>query len=227
MQRLNWPAVRPGAIYVRPSRRILGAEFGREELRHIAFAAGALTVVFAGAFARTATALSPDQLPAAFAYFLPLAAAAAAPAFFLAIVIQKRVAAREGCTTEFHILPQMLLISVLFAFLLGFAFAAPGATARFGNVTRSGAGKMSAAIPLSYSATGGAAMMAVVVFGGGLGGLPGAFLLALSRISALLAVFAMIPVPGFAGADIWRWSKPFFAVTLAVAAGLYVASSFR
>jgi Zn-dependent protease len=214
-------------MYVRPSRRILGAEFGREELRHIAFAAGALTVVFAAAFARTSTALSPDAFPAAFAYFLPLAGAAAAPAFFLALVIQKRVAAREGCTTEFRLLPQMLLISVLFAFLLGFAFAAPGATARFGNVTRTGAGKMSAAVPLSYAALGGAAIIAVVGLGGVLPVLAGAFLLALARISALLAVFAMIPVPGFAGADIWRWSKPFFAVTLAVAAGLYFASSLR
>jgi len=221
VQRLNWPAISPGTLYVRPSRRILGVEFGRNELRHVAFGALALTLIFAGAFARNATGMALNLFPIAFLFFLPIAAVAAVPAFFLAMLAQKRVGEKEGCTTEFRILPQWLAISVLFAFLFGFVFAAPGATTRFGNVTRAGAGKMSAAVPLCYTAIGFGALIALIGASGAIAGFPAILLAFVARVGGVMAAFSMIPVPGFPGADIWRWSKPFFVALIAAAVGLY------
>jgi len=229
MLRGTFPTVAPGTLYVRPSRRILGAEFGREELRHVAFACAALTLIFAGAFARGAGA-SLGSLGAAFLYFLPLAAMASAPAFFLAMVFQKRIALKEGCTTEFRIQPQWLIVSVLFAFLLGFVFAAPGSTTRFGNITRAGAGKMSAAVPLCYVGVGFAAILAMAATaqpGTGLlvsNGPVSVLGILIAQVCALLAAFSLIPVPGFPGADIWRWSKAYFVVIIFGVFALYVAS---
>jgi Zn-dependent protease len=209
---------------VRPSRRILGAEFGRDELRHVALASLALATIFEAAFARNTTGAAFGLFPAAFAFFLPLALAAAVPPFVAAMVAQKRVAARQGCTTEFRVLPQWLLISVLFAFLFGFVFAAPGTTARYGTVTRVGAGKMSAAVPLAYTAVGFGALLALMGAPGALTGLAGLALATVARVNGVLAAFSMIPIPGFPGSDIWRWSKPVFGALIAAAAFLYWAS---
>lgn len=229
MFRGRFPVVVPGSIYVRPSRRILGADFGRDELRHVVFACIALTVIFAGAFARGAGA-SLGGLAFAFLTFIPLAAMAAAPAFFLGMVFQKRIAVKEGCTTEFRIQPQWLLVSVLFAFLFGFVFAAPGTTQRFGNVTRVGAGKMAAAIPLCYLGVGFAsiiAMGATVGAGTSIAAAPGPVSLLgimVAQVCSLLAAFSLIPVPGFPGFDIWRWSKAYFVVVVFAVFALYIAS---
>ena len=218
MLRLRGPEVAPGTLYVRPSRRILGAEFGREELRHVVFGSLALTLIFAGAFARNRTAFGGD-FPATFVAFLPVSAVAAIAPFFLAMVVQKRVAEKQGCTTEFRVLPQWMIVSVLFAFLFGFVFAAPGATSRFGNVTRAGVGKISAAVPMCYIGVGFAALMAALVLGAP--GTVGLLLVFTARTTGVLAAFSMIPVPGFPGADIWRWSKLFFGLLLGSAAALY------
>lgn len=221
MQRLNWPAISPGTLYVRPSRRIFGVEFGRDELRHVAFGAIALTLIFAGAFARNLTGAVLGFFPYAFAFFLPIAAVAAVPAFVIAMIAQKRVGEKEGCTTEFRILPQWLAISVLFAFLFGFVFAAPGATSRFGSVTRAGAGKMSATVPLCYTAIGFGALLVLLGAAGIIAGYPAVLLAYVARVGGVMAAFSMIPVPGFPGGDIWRWSKPFFVALIAAAVGLY------
>jgi len=222
--RVAGPTYAQDTLYVRPSRRILGAEFGRDELRHVAFAALALTLIFAGAFATSATRGNFSALPSAFVLFLPFAAAAAGPAFLVALIAQKRVAEKQGCTTEFRVLPQWLLISVLFAFLFGFVFAAPGATSRFGNVTRDGAGRMSAAVPLAYTAIGFAALILALAVPGAAVGAPGLLLAFVAQVNGVLAAFSMIPVPGFAGSDIWRWSKLYFAAIMAGAVALYWAS---
>jgi hypothetical protein len=226
MQRLSWPAAdHRGTLYVRPSRRILGAEFGREELRHVLLGGGALGLMFAVSFARLATGSALALLPSAFVFFLPFAMAAAFLPFLLSLILQKRVAEREGCTTEFRIVPQWLGISVLFALLFGFVFAIPGATSRFGNVTRSSAARMSAAVPLAFIAVAGAGLIGTVVGGASLG-LYGYFLFAvLAQVNATMAAFSMLPVPGFPGGDILRSSKPFFAVLLGLAAFLWIAAS--
>jgi Zn-dependent protease len=226
MQRLSWPAVdHRGTLYVRPSRRIMGAEFGREELRHVLIGGAGLGLMFAISFARLATGSRLDLFPSAFVVSLPFAMVAAFLPFLLSLILQKRVAEREGCTTEFKVMPQWLGISLLFALLFGFVFAIPGATSRFGNVTRTSAARMSAAVPLAFIGVASAGLIGAVVGGASLG-FYGYFLFAvIAQVNATMAAFAMLPVPGFPGGDILRASKPFFALLLGSAAFLWIAAS--
>lgn len=211
--------------------RLAGAEFGRGEIKHAVLAGFALTMIFAAAFARGVSGAWLSSFPAAFLFYLPFALVAGFPSFLLSLILQKRIAKRQGCTTEFRILPQWLAISILFAFLFGFIFAAPGAVSRFGNLTRAGAGKMGAAVPLAFLAVGGAALLLYLAGVASLGGASfGALaLLALgvaAQVNSIMAAFSMIPIPGFAGADVWRWSKALFTLLLVAGVGLYSAATY-
>lgn len=214
---------RPRTLYVRPSTSILGAEFGREELRHIALACLALSLIFAASLAGGATTMASGDFPRLFAFFLPLAFVAAVPSFFLAQLAQKRVARAFGCTTEFRLQGQFLLISVLFAFLFRFVFAAPGVTQRFGPLTREGMLRMSATVPLAFLAVAGAGVLTMSA----LAPAPGSYVWFLihtaASVNSIMAAFSLLPVPGLPGADIWRSSKPFMAALIVATAAVFVA----
>jgi Zn-dependent protease len=80
---------------------------------------------------------------------------------------------------------------------------------------------MSAAVPLCYIAVGFAALIALLPVGGTGAGFLGLLLVHVGRATGVLAAFSMIPVPGFPGADIWRWSKAAFIALIVAAVALY------
>jgi len=45
-----------------------------------------------------------------------------------------------------------------------------------------------------------------------------------AQVDAWLALFSMIPVQGFSGHDIYRWSKLFYLALLVAAAGVFFAA---
>jgi len=106
----------PGVLYVRPGVGILGADFGREELRHVGAAVLALIVIFAAGFAGGITRFGFVQT---FVAVLPFMLIAAAGPFVFALWVQKRVGARHGCTIEFRVQGQWLFLSLFFAGVLG------------------------------------------------------------------------------------------------------------
>lgn len=214
---------RPSALYVRPSVSVLGVEVGRDELRHLAGACLALTLIFAASLAGGLTTMAGGAFPALFALFLPLAFLAAVPSFLLAQLAQKRVARALGCTTEFRLMGQFLLISVLFAFLFRFVFAAPGVTRRFGPITRQGALRMSGAVPLAFIAVAGAAILAMAALDPPPGSYPWLLIHTAASVNAIMAAFALLPAPGLPGADIWRGSKAFMVALVLSTAALFVA----
>lgn len=224
MQRLRLDdGGRPSPFFVRPSVSLFGAEFGRQELRHLAGGALALTVIFAASLAGGLRTMASGAFPSLIAIFLPFAFVAAVPSFFLSQLAQKRVARGFGCTTEFRLQGQFLLISVLFAFLFGFVFAAPGVTQRFGPLTRQGTIRMAAAVPLAFLAVAGAAVLAMALLQPALG--TPLWLLAhtTGSVNAIMAAFSLLPVPGLPGADILRGSKTFLAALIVATAAVFVA----
>jgi Zn-dependent protease len=206
---------------VRPTVRLLGTEFGRRELREVLIASLSLTVIFAAGLAH---GLGNPAFFQQLAFFLPPAFLGAVPGFFLALSMQKRVGARAGCTVEFRLSPQWVALSLILAFAAGVAFGVAGGLSRFGNLTRSGAGRMAAAGPLAYMAIGGAALAAALALRatGQSYGLLTAHIVA--QVDAWLALFSMIPVQGFSGHDIYRWSKLFYLALLVAAAGVFFAA---
>lgn len=211
----------PNVLYVRPSVRILGGDFGREELRHVALAMAALVTIFACGLAGGITSPAFGE---AVVLLLPISLVACAPTFFVALLLQKRIGARGGCTVEFRVEPQWLGISVFFSVLLGFVFAVPGSLQRFGNLSRPVAGRIGLAAPGTFLAVAGAGF-ALAYFAWPLVGADGwVFLIFLVQITSLLALFQMLPVAGFPGLDLWRWSKVAYAGTLAAGVVLFALS---
>lgn len=184
----------------------------------MALAMAALVTIFACGLAGGIT--SPAFLDGV-VLLLPVSLVACAPTFFVALLLQKRIGARGGCTVEFRVEPQWLGISVFFSVLLGFVFAVPGSLQRFGNLTRSTAGRMGLAAPGTFLAVSGAGLAAALFLLPVVGADGWLFLIFLVQITSLLALFQMLPVPGFPGLDIWRWSKVTYAVTLAAGVALF------
>jgi Zn-dependent protease len=162
---------------------------------------------------------------ASFLVLLPLSFVAVVPPFFLSLVAQKRVGRGEGCTIEFRLQPQWLAVAVLFAFLAGFVFAVTGSSSRFGNVTRTGVGRMSAAATLTYVAFAGAGLLLFVATGPPAGA-PwlGTLFVLIASVNSFLAIFSMIPLPGFPGGDVWRWSSTLYVGMLVVIVAMMALS---
>ena len=223
MARLLEPLTRPrgespGVLYVRPGVGILGADFGREELRHVGAAVLALVLIFTAGYAGGITRFG--FIPIFLAVFPYMLVAAAGP-FVLALWAQKRVGARHGCTIEFRVQGQWLFLSLFFAGVLGWIFAVPGNLLRFGNLTRAAAGKMGLAGPATLIVVAVGARLAAEALGPS-AGWPVFALALVGWVNSLLAIFQSIPLPGFPGHDVWRWSKVTFAILMAFAVAAFV-----
>ena len=211
----------PEVLYVRPAVRILGVEFGRLELRDLLISSLALTVIFASAFAG---GLRFASFFGQFLLLLPAAFLGAVPGSFVALAMQKRVGARAGCTIEFRLDARWTALSLILAVIAGVAFAITGRLSRFGNLTRSGAGRMGAAGPLAYLAIAGFALMGAVALRSSQGDFLFTTLRVVTQVDAWLAVLSLIPFPYFAGGDIWRWSKAFWVILAVAGAALFFAA---
>ena len=153
--------------------------------------------------------------------------------FILHEMAHKYAALHFGYWAEFHKDNSMLLIAVVVASLVGFVFAAPGATVIYSGphggrgLTREENGKISAAGPamnlllcipfaVLYVLAGG-----LSAAGGGILALAG---LAGIQINAMIAAFNMLPFGPLDGRKIWDWNIPVFTVLIAASFGLLVAS---
>ena len=153
--------------------------------------------------------------------------------FILHEMAHKFVAIRYGYWAEFVKDNSMLLIAVVVAALVGFVFAAPGATVIYSpegrGLTREQSGIISAAGPvvnlvlcllfaaLFFLAGGPAASSSSILAKLGLAGV---------QINAMIAAFNLIPINPLDGRKVMAWSIPIFLCLVVVAFGTLAASYY-
>jgi len=151
--------------------------------------------------------------------------------FILHEMAHKFTAMRYGFWAEFRKDNTMLLIAVVLAAMVGFVFAAPGATVIYTDqnrmITREQNGVISAigpginlllcipfAIIAAFATITNASQILLLV---GVIGL---------RVNAMLAAFNMLPVSVLDGRKVWAWNKGVFAILAVVAFGTLLASYY-
>lgn len=155
--------------------------------------------------------------------------------FILHEMAHKFTAIRYGYHAEFKKDNSMLLIAVVLASLVGFVFAAPGATMIYSNsadgrgLSREQNGKISAAGPV-VSLLLCIPFAALFFLAGGLTSLNGNLLaqigLAGIQINAMIAAFNMLPLSILDGNKVFSWNIPVFIILILASFGTLVASFY-
>jgi Zn-dependent protease len=156
--------------------------------------------------------------------------------FILHEMAHKFTAIRYGYWAEFRKDNNMLLVAVALASLVGFVFAAPGATVIYSNsydgrgLTREQNGKISAAGPVVNLLLC-ILFGALLLFGGGIAALKTGNILAEIglagvQINAMIAAFNMLPISILDGNKVFSWNFPVFLFLILAAFGTLLASSY-
>lgn len=155
--------------------------------------------------------------------------------FILHEMAHKFTAIRYGYWAEFRKDNSMLLIAIVLASLVGFVFAAPGATVIYNNspdgrgLSREQNGKISAAGPVVNLLLC-ILFGALLVFSGGLTSMNGNILaqigLAGIQINAMIAAFNMLPLSILDGNKVFSWNIPVFFILILASFGTLVASFY-
>jgi Zn-dependent protease len=156
--------------------------------------------------------------------------------FILHEMAHKFTAIRYGYWAEFRKDNNMLLVAVALASLVGFVFAAPGATVIYSNtydgrgLTREQNGKISAAGPVVNLLLC-ILFAALLLFGGGIAALKTGNILAEVglagiQINAMIAAFNMLPISILDGNKVFSWNVPVFLFLILAAFGTLLASSY-
>lgn len=155
--------------------------------------------------------------------------------FILHEMAHKFTAIRYGYWAEFRKDNSMLLVAVVLASLVGFVFAAPGATVIYSNaydgrgLSRKENGIISASGPVINLLLC-IPFAALFLAAGGIPALNTSLLaqvgLAGIQINAMIAAFNMIPLSILDGNKVFSWNIGVFAVLIAAAFGTLVASFY-
>lgn len=155
--------------------------------------------------------------------------------FILHEMAHKFTAIRYGYWAEFRKDNSMLLIAVALASLVGFVFAAPGATVIYNTsadgrgLTREQNGKISAAGPVINLLLC-IPFAALVLFGSSLITPSGTLVTQIGifgvQINAMIAAFNLLPISILDGRKVMSWSIPVFAVLIIASFGILVGSFY-
>jgi Zn-dependent protease len=153
--------------------------------------------------------------------------------FILHEMAHKFTAIRYGYWAEFRKDNSMLLVAVALAALVGFVFAAPGATVIYTNaadgrgLSREQNGRISAAGPVTNLLLC-IPFAALLVIAGGLtsGNILAQIGLAGIQINAMIAAFNMLPISILDGNKVFSWNIPVFLVLILAAFGTLVTSFY-
>lgn len=188
-----------------PARRPVATS--KTEVTHLVVAALVLTLDIAILFGGLALYAVRQEV-----LLLATAAGATLTGFVAHEMAHKVSAQRRGYWAEFRLSPFGLLISVVTA-VVGFLFAAPGATMIGGMANPRDWGRTSLAGPMTNFAFSVAFLAGASLAGEYPGGQTvKAVLLFLALINGWFAAFNMIPIGPLDGAKVFRWSRPTWAV---------------
>lgn len=164
--------------------------------------------------------------------FFAIALLTAGIGFIFHEMAHKFTAIKFGYWAEFRKDNIMLLFAVLLAALVGFVFAAPGATVIYSNsgsgegLTRRENGIISASGPVvnlllcipfaALALIGGSAMGGLLTYIGIFG----------VQINAMIAAFNLLPISVLDGKKVMAWNIPIFALLIIAAFGTLVASFY-
>ena len=149
--------------------------------------------------------------PAGLALDMLVALVTVGPGFIFHELSHKFVARHYGFWAEFRMWPQMLGMAILIS-LLGFFFAAPGATYISGfEISKEENGIISLAGPLTNAVIA-SLFLPLYLFGGGVLSSVGGFGL---WVNIELGAFNLIPFGPLDGAKVFRWNKIIWVVALA------------
>jgi Zn-dependent protease len=156
--------------------------------------------------------------------------------FILHEMAHKFSAIHFGFWAEFKKDDIMLLIAVVMAALVGFVFAAPGATVIYSNPASGGGitkrinGIISASGPVTNLLLC-IPFAALLVIAGGKTGLESSNILSLIgivgiQVNAMIAAFNLLPISVLDGKKVLAWNIPVFIVLIVAAFGLLVGSFY-
>jgi Zn-dependent protease len=155
--------------------------------------------------------------------------------FILHEMAHKFTAIRYGYWAEFRKDNVMLMIAVVMAALVGFVFAAPGATVIYSNtgdgrvMTREQNGIISASGPVVNLLLC-IPFLIMVVLGGMSSGSPMYLLRVIGvfgiQINAMIAAFNLLPISILDGRKVFAWNIPVFVILVVAAFGTLLASFY-
>jgi len=192
--------------------------FSRIEVRDIIVAWLALGLAFSlSVLSRTDLIGGGGFNAASFADYFVLAILTVGPGFVFHELSHKFVARRYGFWAEFRMWPMGLILALMTS-LLGFIFAAPGATYISGtNISKAENGKISLAGPMVNIGIA-IIFLPLAIFGTGFLGDLGSFG---AYINIFLALFNMLPIGPLDGSKVFKWSFPVWIIVFAPLAGSF------
>lgn len=192
--------------------------FSQTELRHLAVAylvlVACFTIVLSTGFGGLMFGFISTGL---FIIMLPVSLIAVGLGFILHEVAHKFTAQHYGCWSEFRYDERGLMMGLFISAIIGFVWAAPGATWISGHVTKRENGIISLAGPainmiISICLIPVVIVLPITIF---------TYYLILSGwIIAFLAVFNLIPIPPLDGSKIWKWNPGIYILSMVVAIGI-------
>ena len=132
----------------------------------------------------------------------------------------KFLAQRYKLWAEFRAFYNMLFFAIILSFF-GFIIAAPGAVMIKGSLSKEKNGKISLAGPLTNIILALIFLPFFFIITEGVLGLIFRYGLV---INSLLAVFNLLPIPGFDGSKVYEWNPIIYALAGFVALGLFIIS---
>ena len=185
------------------------------EKRHLGIALGALTLAFAFSFTGGYVYLDLSTFP----FYLGLSFLSVSTAFVFHEFAHRKLARDFGCWAEFRMWRWGLMLAVLFGFLFGWVFAAPGSVMIQGHITKEQHGKISVAGPGTNWAVGTGfliASIALISFGMEfIGGILGF----VSYVNLFLGGFNLLPFGPLDGRKIFSWSAKHYVALVGLIGG--------
>ncbi|MDI6888497.1 MAG: hypothetical protein QMC78_02220 [Methanocellales archaeon] len=185
------------------------------EIKHLIIAWVAISLAFAILFAREEWMYGG---PSPFDLIRPmiLALFTVGIAFLLHEMAHKVIAQMYGCWAEFRMSPPMLMFAILFAYVAGIVFAAPGAVMIFGpHITPKQNGKIAVAGPIMNLLL--APLFLPLLTGTGLIREIGAYGFV---INVFIAAFNVLPISVLDGRKVLYWSKKAYLLILLASFGM-------